>query len=85
MTHRLLFVIGALDRGGTERHLVQLLPRLPRDRFRPMVYTLRHKGVLAPVLEAAGIPVIAPPTWCFGAGPARSAGAACCSSSPWSG
>lgn len=63
MTHRLLFVIGALDRGGTERHLVQLLPRLTRDRFRPMVYTLRHKGVLAPVLEAAGIPVIAPPTW----------------------
>ena len=63
MTHRLLFVIGALDRGGTERHLVQLLSRLPRDRFRPMVYTLRHKGVLAPVLEAAGIPVIAPPTW----------------------
>ncbi len=57
----LLFVIGDLDTGGAERHLAQVLPRLAHDRFRPVVYTLSHKGVLAPLLENAGIPVIAPP------------------------
>ena len=61
MTHTLLFIIGDLDTGGAERHLVQVLPRLDGERFRPVVYTLSHKGALAPVLEDAGIPVIAPP------------------------
>jgi glycosyltransferase involved in cell wall biosynthesis len=61
VTQTLLFIIGDLDTGGAERHLVQVLPRLARDRFRPVVYTLSHKGVLAPLLENAGIPVIAPP------------------------
>lgn len=61
MTHTLLFIIGDLDTSGAERHLVQVLPRLDGERFRPVVYTLSHKGALAPVLEDAGIPVIAPP------------------------
>ena len=61
MIHTLLVVTGDLDLGGTERHLVQVLPRLPRERYRVLVYTLSHKGALAPELEAGGIPVVEPP------------------------
>ena len=56
-----LVVIGDLDLGGAERHLAQVLPRLSRARFRVLVYTLSHKGALAPELEAAGITVVEPP------------------------
>ena len=61
MKNTLLLVVGDLDVGGTERHLVQVLPKLSRERYRAVVYTLTHKGALAPRLDAAGIPVIAPP------------------------
>ena len=54
-------VIGDLDVGGTERHLAQVLPELVARGVRPVVYTLTHRGVLAPVLESAGVQVIAPP------------------------
>ncbi|MFQ5957925.1 MAG: glycosyltransferase [Alphaproteobacteria bacterium] len=65
MMRNLLVVIGDLDVGGTERHLVQVLSRLPRERYRVQVYALSHKGELAPELEAAGVPVIGPPFSAF--------------------
>lgn len=58
-----LAVVGSLDVGGAERHLVQVLPRLDRARFRPAVFCLTHRGALAGDLEAAGVPVIAPERW----------------------
>ncbi|MCM0020965.1 MAG: glycosyltransferase [Tagaea sp.] len=58
---RILVVIGALDLGGAESHLAQVLPRLTRDGFEIAVHTLTGRGALAPVLEAAGVRVIAPP------------------------
>jgi glycosyltransferase involved in cell wall biosynthesis len=61
MKRDILVVIGSLDIGGTERHLVTLLPALSRQHFRPFVQTLTHKGVLAPRLEQAGIEVREPP------------------------
>lgn len=61
MNRGILFVVGNLDVGGAERHLVSLLPALSRRHFRPFVYTLTHKGRMAPRLEAAGIEVIEPP------------------------
>ncbi|MCE2509640.1 MAG: glycosyltransferase [Alphaproteobacteria bacterium] len=60
MKHTVLIVIGDLDIGGAERHLVQILPRLNREHFRVVVYTLTHKGALAETLEAKGISVIEP-------------------------
>lgn len=57
----ILYVIGDLDVGGAERHLVQVLPELAKRNFRPMVYTLTHKGRLAPHLEAAGVEVVTLP------------------------
>lgn len=58
---RILVVIGALDLGGAESHLAQVLPRLARDGFEIAVHTLTGRGALAPVLEKAGVRVIAPP------------------------
>lgn len=61
MKRSILFVIGDLDVGGAERHLVQILPALASRNLSPVVYALTHKGQLAPLLEKQGIPVIAPP------------------------
>lgn len=61
MRRDILYVIGDLELGGAERHLVQTLPRLLNRGFRPKVYVLTRKGRLAPQLEAAGVEVIAPP------------------------
>lgn len=59
---RILFVIGDLDVGGAERHLVQILPRLACQKFSIIVYTLTRKGQLASILEDHGISVIEPPS-----------------------
>ena len=61
----LLFVVSGLGRGGTERHLLQLLPMLAARGFTPLVFSLAGKGPMAGELEAAGIEVVAPgsATW----------------------
>lgn len=62
MTSRaIIFVVGSLGIGGTERHLTQVLPRLDRTRWRPLVYCLTERGILAGELESAGIPVLCSP------------------------
>ncbi|MFM7344898.1 MAG: glycosyltransferase [Tagaea sp.] len=58
---RILVVIGALDLGGAESHLAQILPRLAQDGFEIAVHTLTGRGALAPALENSGVRVIAPP------------------------
>lgn len=58
---RILIVIGALDVGGAETHLAQVLPRLVADGFEIAVHTLTGRGALAAPLEAAGVRVVAPP------------------------
>lgn len=57
MTHRILFVIGSLEMGGTQRHLVQVASALDRRRWEPAIYCLVEKGILARDLEVLGIPV----------------------------
>ncbi len=57
----LLYVIGSLDVGGAETHLVRVLPELAASGLRPSVFTISHRGRLAPRLEERGIPVIEPP------------------------
>jgi glycosyltransferase involved in cell wall biosynthesis len=56
----ILVVIGDLDVGGTEHHLLRVLPALARQGFRPLVYTLTERLSLAPRFRAAGVEVIAP-------------------------
>ncbi len=60
MKKNILYVIGDLDVGGAEQHLVQVLPQLAKQGFNLTVYTLTHKGQLAPIMEAAGIEVVEP-------------------------
>lgn len=56
---RVTHVITGLGVGGAERMLVKLLSRLDRDRYRPMVLSLRDRGPLGDDIAALGIDVSA--------------------------
>ncbi len=51
------FCITELDPGGAERALVQLVTRLDRRRWEPVVYCLAGEGELVAELKSHGIPV----------------------------
>jgi glycosyltransferase involved in cell wall biosynthesis len=55
---KILYVIGQLGRGGTERQTAELVRRLPRDLFEPVVCCLRGRDVLSDEMEDAGVRVI---------------------------
>ena len=57
---RIVFVIGSLEIGGTEQHLCTVLPQLKNSALDITVVCLQKRGALAPQMDAAGIPVIAP-------------------------
>jgi glycosyltransferase involved in cell wall biosynthesis len=57
---RILVVIGNLNIGGAERHLVQVLPYLMQHNFIITVFTLGRKGKLASVLEGRSVRVVQP-------------------------
>ncbi|QDU49709.1 glycosyltransferase [Gimesia panareensis] len=51
------FCITGLQPGGAERALVQIVTRLNRDRWAPVVYSLTGSGPLVEQLEQADIPI----------------------------
>jgi glycosyltransferase involved in cell wall biosynthesis len=51
------FCITELDPGGAERALVQLVTRLERRHWEPVVYCLAGEGELVAELKSCGIPV----------------------------
>src|SRR3954471_14880524 len=56
-----LHVVDCLNVGGTERQLFELLRRLDRSRFRPLLATFKAGGELLPRLREIGIePVVFP-------------------------
>ncbi len=57
----ILFVALSLGRGGTERHLAGLLPRLVAEGWPVSIYCLANSGELAPSMALAGVTVISPP------------------------
>lgn len=57
----ILYVIGSLDLGGTERHLAQLAPLLKRQGWSLAIYCLTHSGIQRANLDREGITVIGPP------------------------
>lgn len=59
---KITIIIGSLEVGGAERHLVQTLPFLDPSRYQITLFTLAHRGALAGQLERCGIRVIAPST-----------------------
>jgi glycosyltransferase involved in cell wall biosynthesis len=54
---KVLFIIGTLDVGGTETQLVELVTRIDRRMFEPIVCCLATAGALAPRVRANGIAV----------------------------
>ena len=54
---RVAYLHGSLDIGGSERQMVELATRLPRDRFAPEFVLLDRRGSLADLAEANGVPV----------------------------
>lgn len=57
MTRRILYVIGSLEIGGAERHVVQVATRLKRRGWSPEIFALQRGGPLTAELTDAGIPV----------------------------
>lgn len=55
--HRIAFCITELDRGGAENALVQLVTRLDRSEWQPLVLCLSGQGELVAELQAAGVQV----------------------------
>lgn len=55
--YHILRVITWMPRGGIERRLVELLPRLNEPPFRVSLVCIRRRGPLADDLEQAGVPV----------------------------
>lgn len=56
-TIKVLYMIGTLEIGGSERQLVQLATNLDRARFEPVICCLSSAGPLEGELTAHGIPV----------------------------
>ncbi|GJL54485.1 MAG: glycosyl transferase [Nitrospirales bacterium] len=58
MRVKILYVIGSLDIGGAEGHIVEIVPRLDRSRFEPSIFTLTHAGTLACEVGKNGVRVV---------------------------
>jgi len=54
---KIAYIIGALDRGGAEVFLVNLLKNLDREKFTPIVITVTGGGELALEIENLGVPL----------------------------
>lgn len=54
---KILIVVSSLNVGGTERHLVQVLPRLNRMKFNITIYVTHEKGALSSLVEEKGIKI----------------------------
>ena len=54
---RVIYIIGSLELGGTERHLCRVLPDLIQHGILPTVFTVSRAGPLATSLKDNGVPV----------------------------
>ena len=64
-SRKILYVIGSLEIGGAERHLVQVATGLKQAGYAPEVFVFNLGGPLSEPLRAAGIPILgfSPPDW----------------------
>ena len=68
MRIRIVFLLGTLRMGGTERQFLETIRRLDRRRFEPRVLALPDSGPIRADIEALGVPVT-----CLGMPPAKGA------------
>ena len=52
-----LYIIGSFQFGGWERQLLEIVRRLDRARFYPIVAVLHRNGVLEAAFEETGVPI----------------------------
>jgi hypothetical protein len=57
---RLIVIIGSLNCGGAETHLLNVLPILDRTRLSPEAFALSERGQLVEEMERRGVPVSKP-------------------------
>ncbi|WP_420547760.1 glycosyltransferase [Curvivirga sp.] len=57
---KILYVIGSLDRGGCETHLLKILPRLKEHGYDISIFLLSKRGSLANEFEKQGVFLIEP-------------------------
>jgi glycosyltransferase involved in cell wall biosynthesis len=57
---KILYVIGSLEVGGAEKHLVKIARNLRQRQWKPEVFSFKPSGPLLPDLEKCGIPVHSP-------------------------
>ena len=57
---RILIIIASLNRGGTEIHLLNILPRLDRTKFQVEVLVFSKIDEISLKIKKAGIPVLSP-------------------------
>lgn len=62
-----LYIIGSLELGGAERHLVLVAPQLKKHGWEPIIFCLTARGSQANGVERAGVKVIGP-RWEIGKG-----------------
>ncbi|PIE35297.1 hypothetical protein CSA56_04775 [candidate division KSB3 bacterium] len=55
-TIKIVFLIGTLEMGGTERQFIEMLRRLDRKRFVPHILSFRCQGRLREEIEALQVP-----------------------------
>lgn len=55
---KILYVIGSLEVGGAEQHLLRIASALAARGWRPFVFALTPGGPLTQALQAAGVPVL---------------------------
>jgi len=60
VTPKVVVVTRRLDRGGTERHLVRILPRLRQAGIDASLFVLERGGVLEPELTETGVTIEGP-------------------------
>lgn len=54
---KILYVIGSMEVGGAEQHLLRVAGALAARGWQPTVFALDPHGPLTPAFEAAGVPV----------------------------
>ncbi|WP_417835836.1 glycosyltransferase [Thalassospira tepidiphila] len=58
---KVTIIIGDMETGGTQTHLLRICPPLQKQGINFRILTLRRSGKLASKFAAAGIPIITPP------------------------
>jgi glycosyltransferase involved in cell wall biosynthesis len=60
-SNEILYVVGSLEIGGSERHLALVTPGLKSRGWRPVIFCLTHRGILADDLQKDGVEIVDPP------------------------